>query len=135
MESHGSAGMSQKVGIVGSRKRTDQETVRAIVAGLPSDAVVVSGGACGVDAWAAAAARARGLQVVEHLPDMAGAVTRWERTERFYARNAQIAEGCDRLVALVADDRKGGTEDTIRRARRLGRPVEVVRCDGTREIL
>lgn len=36
-----------------------------------------------------------------------------------YKRNAYIAAHSTHLIACVADDRKGGTEDTIRRFRRL----------------
>jgi hypothetical protein len=31
----------------------------------------------------------------------------------------------DRIIAFVAADRTGGTEDTIRRAKRAGKPVEL----------
>lgn len=45
------------------------EAVVEFVNSLPLDAVVVSGGAQGVDTVAANAARSRGLEVKEHLPD------------------------------------------------------------------
>jgi hypothetical protein len=32
---------------------------------------------------------------------------------------------CDRVVAFVASDRKGGTEDTIKRALKAAKPVEI----------
>lgn len=93
------------------------------IATLPADAVVVSGGAAGPDTWAAEAAAARGLGLVVHMPDKTGAKTRWEATERFYARNQKIVDDSDALVAFVAPDRKGGTEDTIRRAAAKGIPI------------
>jgi hypothetical protein len=45
--------------------------------------------------------------------------------DRYYARNQRIVDDSDLIVAFVAPDRTGGTEDTIRRAKRAGKPVEV----------
>ena len=67
----------------------------------------------------------RDLEVRVHKPDLAGVTTRFEATERYYARNERIVEDCDRLIAFVSPDRKGGTEDTIRRAMRAGKPVDI----------
>lgn len=40
------------------------------------------------------------------------------------------AEDSDILYALVADDRIGGTEDTVKKALKLGKPVYLVLIDG-----
>lgn len=100
--------------------------------GLPSDAVVVSGGCRGVDTWAAQDAKAAGLAVQEFLPDLDGVRSRGEAARRYHDRNGQVVAACDRLIALVSDDRKGGTEDTIRKAVAAGKPVTLVFRDGTR---
>jgi hypothetical protein len=50
---------------------------------------------------------------------------RFEFTKTYYARNQLVAKDCDRVVAFVASDRKGGTEDTIKRALKAGKPVEI----------
>lgn len=97
------------------------EAVRA----LPAGSIVVTGGATGPDSWAEEAARTCGLPVVVHLPEPGPAATRWQATERFYARNQRIVDDSDRLIAFVSPDRKGGTEDTIKRARRKGIPVKL----------
>lgn len=115
-----------RIAIVGSRSRSDPETVDRFVRALPPDSVIISGGALGPDTWAAASARRYGLPLVEHIPDLSGVRGRGEATRRYYARNQKIAEDCDRLVALISHDRKGGTEDTIRRAERLGKPVTLI---------
>lgn len=47
-------------------------------------------------------------------------------TRRAYDRNAKIVRAADRLVAFH-DGRSGGTAQTIGLARRLGKPVEVIR--------
>lgn len=115
-----------RIAIVGSRKRTDPDTIDRYVGALPGNTTIISGGAKGPDSWAAESARRHGLQIVEYLPDLKGVRHRGEATERYYARNQQIAENCDRMLALVSPDRKGGTEDAIRRAMELGKPVEIV---------
>jgi len=51
------------IAIVGSRSRTDPETVDRLVAGLPRDTIIVSGGAAGPDTWAEKAAQKYGLTV------------------------------------------------------------------------
>jgi hypothetical protein len=114
-----------RVGIVGSRRRTDREAVDARVAELGPKTVVITGGANGPDRWAEEAARARGLEVVVHRPDLNGALKRWQAADRYYARNQRIVDDSDMVIAFVAPDRRGGTEDTIRRAERAGKPVEV----------
>jgi hypothetical protein len=114
-----------RIGIVGSRRRTDRGAVEACIAELAPDTVVVTGGVRGPDRWAEQAARARGLGVVVHEPDLGGASTRWQATKRYYARNQAIVDDSDRIIAFVAPDRTGGTEDTIWRAKRAGRPVDV----------
>jgi YspA, cpYpsA-related SLOG family len=61
------------IAIVGGRRRTDRETVDRLVARLPADTVIVSGGACGPDTWAEEAARNRGLATKifrPHLDDV-----------------------------------------------------------------
>jgi predicted Rossmann fold nucleotide-binding protein DprA/Smf involved in DNA uptake len=55
-----------RVGIVGSRRRTDRQAVEACVAELAAETVVITGGARGPDRWAEEAARSRGLAVVVH---------------------------------------------------------------------
>jgi predicted Rossmann fold nucleotide-binding protein DprA/Smf involved in DNA uptake len=115
-----------KVAIIGSRRRKDRDAVVAAVQALQPGTIVVSGGCEGPDEWAADAARHAGLAVVEHLPDTAGCRRRFEFTKAYYARNQLVANDCDRVVAFVAPDRKGGTEDTIKRALKAGKPVEIL---------
>jgi hypothetical protein len=112
--------------IVGSRARTDSETVFRLVEGLSTDTVIVSGGAPGPDTWAEDAARARGLGVEIFRPDLEGARSQGQVTRRYHNRNQRIVDAADELVALVATNRKGGTEDTIRRALRKGIPVTIL---------
>jgi predicted Rossmann fold nucleotide-binding protein DprA/Smf involved in DNA uptake len=115
-----------KYGIVGSRRRKDKETVVAFVNELQKDDVVVTGGCRGVDTWAAEAAAARSLRTRTIRPDTSKCRTRFEVADAYYDRNRRVAEESDMLVAFVASDRRGGTENTIAHARRLGKPVRIV---------
>lgn len=114
-----------RVAVVGSRRRRDRDAVAAYVAALPAGTVIVSGGAAGPDTFAEEAGRACGLAVVVHRPDLAAVRNRGEAARRYHDRNQRVVEDADRVVAFVAADRRGGTEDTIRRARRAGKPVEI----------
>jgi hypothetical protein len=114
-----------RVAIVGSRRRTDRAAVDACVSSLPIGTIMISGGCRGPDSWAAAAAATRGLEVVVHFADLAGVGSRGEATRRYYHRNQVVVDDCDRVIAFPAPDRKGGTEDTIRRALTAGKPVEL----------
>ena len=118
--------MSRHIAIIGARRRTDQETVERLVAGLPTDTVIVSGGATGPDTWAEQAALRRGFATKIFRPDLNGAASQGQKTRRFQARDQQIVDAADEVFALVAPDRKGGTEDTIRRAQRKGIRVTIL---------
>lgn len=115
-----------KYGIVGSRRRKDKETVVAFVNGLEEEDVVVTGGCRGVDTWAAEAATARGLRTRIMRPDTSKCRTRFEVADAYYDRNRRIAAESDVVVAFVASDRRGGTENTIEHAKRLGRAIRIV---------
>jgi YspA, cpYpsA-related SLOG family len=114
------------VAIVGSRSRTDPQTVDRLVAGLPAGTVIVSGGAPGPDTWAEEAARKYGLPVQVFRPDLEGARTQGQKTRRYHNRNQRIVDAADEVVALVGPNRTGGTEDTILRAERKGIPVTLL---------
>ncbi len=114
------------VAIVGSRSRRDPETVERLVAGLPADTVIVSGGAPGPDTWAEQAARKQGLAVQVFRPELEDARSQGQVTRRYHNRNQRIVDVADELIALVAPDRRGGTEDTIQRAERKGIPITIL---------
>jgi len=67
-----------RIGIVGSRRRTDREGIETYIAQLAPETVVITGGARGPDRWAEEAARARGLTVTVHKPDLQGTRSRWQ---------------------------------------------------------
>lgn len=117
------------VALVGSRNRDCRADVEAVVAALPEGTVIVSGGARGVDTWAADAARARGLEVIEYKPKITHGMEQREIVAELMARNTDIARECDRVIAWphteAHEKQSGGTYDTIKKARRMGKPVEI----------
>jgi predicted Rossmann fold nucleotide-binding protein DprA/Smf involved in DNA uptake len=114
------------IAVVGTRRRTDQETVDRLVADLPADAIIVSGGAAGPDTWAEQAAIRRGLATLIFRPDLTDAASQGQITRHYHARNQQIVDAADEIFALVAPDSRGGTEDTIRRAQRKKIPITIL---------
>ena len=109
----------RKVAIVGSRRYADLGAVRTFVETLPLDAVVISGGARGVDTAAVDAAKARGLAVEVFPAD-------WSQgLGAGFARNHTIVQAATEVVAFW-DGESRGTAHTIRTAQRNGKPVTVI---------
>lgn len=114
------------IGIVGSRRRdtdTDFRICRTKFLDVYTDGDKIVSGGCkqGGDRFAEILARSFGLTIIIHHAD-------WNRLGKTagFVRNTLIAEDCDVLIALVAPDRTGGTEDTVRKATALGK--EVILC-------
>jgi hypothetical protein len=93
--------------------------VMMFVRSLSRGAIVVSGGAHGVDSQAEDHARGCGLRVVSHKPDYAAHGKRAP-----LERNTLIVNDCDELHAWPAPWSRG-TWDTIRKARAAGKPCTV----------
>ena len=115
-----------RIAIIGSRSRVDRLEVENLVLSLAPDSIVISGGADGPDTWAEDAARRRGLGIVIFRPDLDGVTSKFDVTKRYHARNQQIADAAEVVYAFVATNRKGGTEDTIKRAERRAIPVHLL---------
>ena len=116
------------IGIIGSRKRTDRSDVIDLVNTLSDfiddDITLVSGGCKkGGDAFAEFIANVCDIPIIIHNPDgeeydrlvADGVPERVAYARVAYARNGLIARDSDILIALVSPDRKGGTEDTIKK--------------------
>ena len=125
---------TKTIGIVGSRRRNnprDYKVVRnkllslILSEGLDFKKVTLISGGCpeGADKFAEKIARDYGMKIKIHYPDKSKIVTgqRWEWTKINYERNTLIARDSDTLIACVASDRKGGTEDTIKKYQALGK--------------
>ena len=119
MEKH----KNKAVAVVGSRGVKSCAALARRLAEL-EPAEVVSGGATGVDALAAGWARAHGVPLTELRPDYAA----HGPTAATHVRNAEIVKRAA-LVLVVWDGQSKGTLSTLRAARRLGRPVELLPLD------
>lgn len=110
-----------KVIIAGSRSITDYALVEKAVRDSGFEiAVVISGGARGVDALGEEWAAKNGKTVDRFLPD-------WERHGKSagFIRNDLMVRNADALIA-VYDGVSRGTAHTISSARRKGIPVHVL---------
>lgn len=109
-----------RVAIVGSRDFSDPALVERVVADLPADTVVVSGGARGVDSWAVAAAQRRGLQTEVIRPEG----EKYGRSAGF-KRNVLIIERAERVIAFW-DGKSNGTRHSIDLAKKACKPVDLI---------
>lgn len=112
-----------RVAVVGSRNFPRPDLVREFIQKLAArdpQVIIVSGGAKGVDSWAAVAAQEAGLGVVVYPADWAT----HGKTAGFL-RNTTIVENSDRCVAFW-DGRSHGTQDTVSKFKKAGKPVQVV---------
>ncbi|MGA1523262.1 MAG: SLOG family protein [Planctomycetota bacterium] len=108
--------------VVGSRRYPFLHRVRAAVRGIAAgypDAVIVSGGARGVDRVAEQQAEACGLGIDIIRPDWG---THGKRAG--ILRNAEIVRRADRVIAFW-DGVSRGTKSTSDMARKAGKPTTV----------
>lgn len=115
------------IGVVGSRRRNSYEDFELCLAAIhvlyvPGDLIVSGGCKKGADRFAEQIAEQWELPIRIHYPQF----DLYDVPICYFARNTLIAKDCDELIAIVALDRTGGTEDTVRKAERLGKRVWVV---------
>lgn len=113
------AATSQKVAVVGSRGFRNARLVDQKMSEM-KPSLVISGGADGADHLGETWARRNGVETLIFHPDHK------KYKHAYHHRNRLIAEACDVLVAFW-DGRSSGTKYTIGYARRIGKPVIIVR--------
>jgi hypothetical protein len=112
-----------KLAIVGSRSIYDYAPVKALLDEVLMDnqhiTTVVSGGAMGIDRFAAIWAKDNNLQLIEHIPD-------WQTNGRAagFIRNEQIIKDADYVVAIW-DGVSKGTVNSMQWAKRFNKPLMV----------
>jgi predicted Rossmann fold nucleotide-binding protein DprA/Smf involved in DNA uptake len=121
----------KKIGIIGSRRRDsaeDMELCRKVFNELYEDGDIIVSGHCprGGDRFAEVFAKELNLtekngKLILHRPD-------WEANGKAagFVRNTFIAEDSDIIIAVVAADRTGGTEDTIKKAIKMNKKIILV---------
>lgn len=116
----------QCIAIVGSRRRNasadyiklKEEFLRIYREG---DSIVSGGCEWGADSWVYALAREVGCTLIVHYAKRAS-----QGRAAGPIRNSLIARDCTVCLAVVTEDRTGGTEDTVRKCKRLGKRVVLV---------
>ena len=111
-----------KIGIVGSRRRNSIEDYNLVKAKFfeiykPGDWIVSGGCPNGADAMAEKIAKDNGLPILIFYPNW----TKFKKAAGII-RNSDIAKNSDILIACVAADRTGGTEDTIKKFLDIRKP-------------
>ena len=109
------------IGIVGSRRRNtsqDKTTVyqKFLEVYVDGDTIVSGGCPQGGDAFAEWIAKADQVPITIHY-------AQWKKHGKAagFIRNGDIAKDAEVLIACVAVDRTGGTEDTIKKFKAFGK--------------
>lgn len=114
----------RRIAVVGSREGINKKAVHDFIDRLDEGTVVVSGGAKGVDTWAAERARERGLEVVEIRPN-------WKKYGRGagFRRNTEIVLAAHDVAAFWNGISRG-TMDTVKKAVKYVKNVALFDADG-----
>lgn len=134
--------MMIRIGIVGSRQYTNKERVSHIIDMAIKEfghenLTIVSGGARGADTLGKNVALEKQLTYEEYNPAHENHNEYSVLPERFFnkpynpgnyfERNSLIAESVDYLIAFVPEGVKSnGTMDTVRKVKKLGKPVRII---------
>jgi hypothetical protein len=121
--------MSKKIGIVGTRRRDTNVDLKKVndaflIEFLEGDEIVSGGCPKGGDRFAELIADAYNVPITIYKPD-------WKKNGQGagFVRNTDIAKDSDILIACVAEDRRGGTEDTIKKFKKFHPDGKVVLVD------
>ena len=109
-----------RLAVVGSRDFANKRQMDEELQKFLPITLLISGGANGADKMGERWARQRGIETQIFYPDH----KRYKHP--YHHRNRLIAEACDHLVAFW-NGHSTGTKYTIDYARRLGKPVTIVR--------
>lgn len=111
------------IGIVGSRSRDSYADLKQCEKAFwevyeEGDHIVSGGCPQGGDRFAEVFAKQFEIPIKIHY-------ARWKKLGKSagFARNTDIAKDADVLIAVVRTDRKGGTEDTVRKAEKMGKRI------------
>lgn len=121
-----------RIGIIGSRSITSydrvQAQIRSVIYNVTDDGepvVVVTGGAKGVDTIAERIADEDGYDKIVFRPYFQCDDTADYDPRHYHVRNRQIIQNSDGMIA-VWDGESRGTASVIKRAQRMGVPIQVI---------
>ena len=114
------------IGIIGSRRRNSEEDFKQcekifLENYTEGDRIVSGGCPLGGDRFAEILAKTHQVPILIHY-------AKWNKLGKSagFIRNTDIAKDCDILIAVVSEDRTGGTEDTIKKAEMLEKKIVLV---------
>ena len=119
-------GGNMKIAIVGARNFPQLQLVEWFIRDLPKGITIISGGAKGVDSAAEQYAKQYGHKTEIILPNLTGCKERYQFAMCYHARNQQIVNSTDMVVAFLETER-GGTWDTVKRAITAKKPIKVIK--------
>lgn len=118
----------KRIIIIGSRKRDSEddffEVVDAFLKIYEGHDIIISGGCPkGADRFAERISTETGVPIVIFPAN-------WEKFGKAagFIRNTDIARNGDVVIACVAPDRKGGTEDTIKKFKKFVPDGQIILC-------
>jgi hypothetical protein len=115
----------KSIGIIGTRKRDTEEDYILVRDKFfeiyePGDFITSGGCKQGGDRFAEVIAQRYDIPIDIYYPDpVPPGSPRWMYTKVNYARNTLVAQNSDTIIACVTDNRKGGTEDTLKKFKRF----------------
>jgi hypothetical protein len=114
------------IGIIGSRRRNNEKDLDYLTKVFLryydiGDEIVSGGCSCGADRFAEVIAKRKQIPIKIYYAE-------WNRlgVEAGFIRNTYIAHDSDLLIAVVAMDRTGGTEDTIKKYLKMDKPLILI---------
>ncbi len=112
------------IGIIGTRRRDTQADQRLVWAAFKTvykvgDHIVSGGCPQGGDRFAEVIAKTIQVPIKIYYAE-------WNRFGKYagFRRNADIANEADIMIACVAEDRTGGTEDTLKKFKKAGQTID-----------
>jgi len=118
----------KNIGIIGSRRRNTEKDYciveKELLENYEKGDTIISGGCPqGGDHFAELIAKKHDIPIKIFYPD-------WGKYGRIagFMRNTDIAKSSDVLIACVASDRTGGTEDTIEKFKKFHDIGRVILC-------
>ena len=120
------------IGIIGTRRRNSEDDFRAVehafylLFNKYKDIQIISGGCVkGGDRFAEKLAYEMGIPITIYYPRKDKMISRQTAIRELFARNTLIVQDSDFLIACIAEDRKGGTEDAIKKFIKLGKGLNL----------
>lgn len=131
-----------KIGIIGSRKWMDQQSVEVVVDKCikkygAENICIISGGAKGADYLGKVVALEKKLKYIEYNPahenynQYSGKPVEFYgkpyKVQNYFERNSFIAEDSDLLFAFIPKGHQSnGTMDTVTKAKKLNKPYFII---------